>query len=130
MESKTERVYIRMTPKEKQRLMKRAERYNMTASEFARALLVHSEDGFIHIVDVEPLRQTLRELVKHGTNLNQLMKFLNMNGASSYDSDRAQQTLRKETETFDQVANALIILREEMTKHGVVLSDGNDGSNL
>jgi hypothetical protein len=75
MESKTERVFIRMTPREKQRLKKRAERYYMTTSEFARTLLVHSEDGFVRIVDVEPLKQAVHELAKQGTNLNQLMKF-------------------------------------------------------
>lgn len=126
METRTERVYVRMTPKEKRRLMKRAERYGMTASDFARTLLVHSDDGFIRIVDVEPLRKTLTELVKQGTNLNQLMKFLNTNGAGSYDSDRARQTLRKETKAFEQVANALIALREEMNKHGVILIVGNN----
>ena len=61
MESRTERVYIRMTPKEKRRLMKRAKRYGMTASDFARTLLIHSDDGFIRIVKIEPLRQALRE---------------------------------------------------------------------
>lgn len=126
MEPRTERVYIRMTPKEKRRLMKRAKRYSMTASNFARTLLVHSDDGFIRIVDVEPLRRTLSELTKQGTNLNQLMKFLNTNGVGSYDADRAQEALRRETKAFAQVANALIALREEMGRHGVVLIDDNN----
>ena len=126
MESKTERVFIRMTPREKRRLKRRAERYHMTASEFARALLVHSEDGFVRIVDVEPLRQALHELAKQGTNLNQLIKFLNTNGADSYDSYRTRRALTKEIETFEQVANALAALRKEMSKHGVILSEDED----
>lgn len=123
MESRTERVYIRMTPKEKRRLMKRAKRYGMTASDFARTLLIHSDDGFIRIVKIEPLRQALRELVRQGTNLNQFMKYLNTNGADPYDSDMAQQVLRKETETFEQVANAIIMLRMEISEHGIILQD-------
>lgn len=83
------------------RLMNRAEHYNMTASDFARTLFIHSDDGFIRIVDVEPVRQTFRELGRQGTNLNQLIKYLNTNGTSSFDSDRTKQTLRKETETFE-----------------------------
>ena len=79
-----------MAPREKQRLMKQAGRCNMTASDFARTLLVHSDDGFIRIADVEPLRQTLRELARQGTNLDQLIKFLNTNGAHSYDSHSAR----------------------------------------
>lgn len=63
MESKAERVFIRMAPKEKRRLIKRAECYNMTASDFVRTLLVHFEDGFIDIVDIEAIRWTLRKLV-------------------------------------------------------------------
>lgn len=100
----------------------------MTASDFARVLLVHSDDSFIRIVDVEPLKQTLHNLLKQGTNLNQLMKNLNTNEVSSYTSDKAQQTLGGEAETFEQVANAIIALREEMAEHGVALSDGDDGT--
>lgn len=55
------------------------------------------------------------------------MKYLNANGASPYDSDRTRQALKKATETFEQVTNALIALREEMAKHGVALSDGDNG---
>ena len=126
MEPKTERFYIRMSRTEKQRLMKRAEHYHMTASDFARTLLLQSDDGFIRIVDITPFKNALYELTKQGTNLNQLMQFLNTYGAGSYDSHKTRQTLRKETETFEQIANALIALRKEMAKHGVVLSDGVD----
>lgn len=130
MEPKTERFYIRMSRTEKQRLMKRAEHYHMTASDFARTLLLQSDDGFIRIVDITPFKNALYELSKQGTNLNQLMKFLNTHGAGSYDSYKTRQTLRKEAETFEQIANALIALRKEMAKHGVVLSDGDDSSVL
>lgn len=126
MEPKTERFYIRMSRTEKQRLMKRAEHYHMTASDFARTLPLQSDDGFIRIVDITPFKNALYELSKQGTNLNQLMKFLNTHGAGSYDSYKTRQTLRKEAETFEQIANVLIALRKEMDKHGVVLSDGDD----
>ncbi len=126
MEPKTERFYIRVSRTEKQRLMKRAEHYHMTASDFARTLLLQSDDGFIRIVEIAPFKNALYELTKQGTNLIQLMKFLNTHGAGSYDSHKTRQTLRKEVETFEQIANALIALRKEMAKHGVVLSDGDD----
>ena len=126
MEPKTERFYIRMSRTEKQRLMRRAEHYHMTASDLARTLLLQSDDGFIRIVDITPFKNALYELSKQGTNLNQLMQFLNTHGAGSYDSYKTRQTLRKEAETFEQIANALIALRKEMAKHGVVLSDGVD----
>lgn len=48
--------------------MNRAEHYNMTTSDFAHTLLVHSDDGFIRIADVESVRQILRKLVRQGTN--------------------------------------------------------------
>ena len=84
MESKAERVYIRMASKEKRRLIKRAECYNMTASDFVRTFLVHFEDGFIDIVDIEAIRRALRKLVGQGMSLNQLMKFLNTNGGTAH----------------------------------------------
>ncbi len=130
MEPRTERFYIRMSRTEKRRLMRRAEHYHMTASDFARTLLLQSDDGFIHIVDITPFKNALYELLKQGTNLNQLMKFLNTYGVSSYDSYKARQALKKEAETFEQIADALIALRKEMAKHGVVLSDGDDSSVL
>lgn len=119
-----------MAPKEKRRLIKRAECYNMTASDFFRTLLVHFEDGFIDIVDIEAIRRALRKLVGQGMSLNQLMKLLNTNGVSSYDSDSVQQIPRKETQTLEQVANSLIALRNEMRNHGVVLGEGDDGTKL
>ena len=68
----------------------------------------------------------MHELAKQGANLNQLMKFLNTNGADSYDSYRTRRALTKEIETFEKVANALAALRKEMAKHGVILSEGED----
>ncbi len=126
MEPKSERIYIRVTATEKRLLKKRAEYYHMTASDFARTLLIHSEDGLVRIVNVEPFRQVLHELTKQGTNLNQLIKFLNTYGAHSYDSVITRSVLRKETEAFEQVANAVIALRKEMAEHGVVLSKEED----
>ena len=82
----------------------------------AHALLVHAlgydDDAALH------------ELAKQGTNLNQLMKFLNTNGGDSYDSYRTRRAPTKEIETFEQVANALAALRKEMSRHGVILSEG------
>ena len=83
-------------------------------------------NGPHYIVDITPFKNALYELSKQGTSLNQLMKFLNTHGAGSYDSSKTRQMLRKEAETFEQIANALISLRKEMAKHGVVLSDGVD----
>jgi hypothetical protein len=37
------------------------------------------------------------------------------------------RALKKEIETFEQVANALTALRKETARHGVILSEGEDG---
>ena len=68
--------------------------------------------------------------MKQGTNLYQLTKFLNTYGAISYNSCKTRQTLRKETETFEQIAEALIALRKEMANHGVILNDDGDKERL
>lgn len=130
MAKKETAVLIRLTEREKKTLKRKAANYGMTVSEYARTLLINSDDATIKVIDTEPLKKAAHELAKQGTNLNQFMKFLNTNGIGSYDSDRAREMLRKEAKAFEQVINALIVLRKEMNKHGVVLIDRNNDTEV
>ena len=64
-------VLIRLSEREKRTLKRKAANYGMTVSDYARTLLINSDDATIKVIDTEPLKKTAHELAKQGTNLNQ-----------------------------------------------------------
>ena len=90
MQKKEARVEVRMTDREKKTLKRKAAKYEMTVSEYARTLLIHSDDVTIKVIDTEPLKKAAHELAKQGTNLNQFMKFLNTYGVKVFDPEEAK----------------------------------------
>ena len=108
MQKKEARVEVRMTDREKKTLKRKAAKYEMTVSEYARTLLIHSDDVTIKVIDTEPLKKAAHELAKQGTNLNQFMKFLNTYGIKVFDVGEAQR-----------VAEALAALRREADRNNI-----------
>ena len=86
-------VLIRLSEREKRTLKRKAANYGMTVSDYARTLLINSDDATIKVIDTEPLKKTAHELAKQGTNLNQFMKFLNTYGIKVFDAGEAQRVL-------------------------------------
>lgn len=119
MQKKEARVEVRMTDREKKTLKRKAAKYEMTVSEYARTLLIHSDDVTIKVIDTEPLKKAAHELAKQGTNLNQFMKFLNTYGVKAFDAGEAQRVLAREVETFMEVAEALAALRREADRNNI-----------
>lgn len=119
MQKKEARVEVRMTDREKKTLKRKAAKYEMTVSEYARTLLIHSDDVTIKVIDTEPLKKAAHELAKQGTNLNQFMKFLNTYGIKVFDVGEAQRVLAREVETFMEVAEALTALRREADRNNI-----------
>lgn len=119
MQKKEARVEVRMTDREKKTLKRKAAKYEMTVSEYARTLLIHSDDVTIKVIDTEPLKKAAHELAKQGTNLNQFMKFLNTYGIKVFDVGEAQRVLAREVETFMEVAEALAALRREADRNNI-----------
>lgn len=119
MQKKEARVEVRMTDREKKTLRRKAAKYEMTVSEYARTLLIHSDDVTIKVIDTEPLKKAAHELAKQGTNLNQFMKFLNTYGIKVFDVGEAQRVLAREVETFMEVAEALTALRREADRNNI-----------
>lgn len=89
-------VLIRLSEREKRTLKRKAANYGMTVSDYARTLLINSDDATIKVIDTEPLKKTAHELAKQGTNLNQFMKFLNTYGIKVFDAGEAQRVLARE----------------------------------
>ena len=114
-------VLIRLSEREKRTLKRKAANYGMTVSEYARTLLIHSDDVTIKVIDTEPLKKAAHELAKQGTNLNQFMKLLNTYGVKVFDPDEAKRVLEKEVSTFSEIMEALAALRREADRNNVHL---------
>lgn len=110
-----------MTEREKEALKRKAAKNGMTVSEYARTLLVNSDDATIRVIDTEPLKKAAHELAKQGTNLNQFMRFLNAHGAVALDQDEAKAVLEKEVSAFSGIMEALAALRREADRSNIHL---------
>lgn len=121
MQKKEARVEVRMTDREKKTLKRKAAKYEMTVSEYARTLLIHSDDVTIKVIDTEPLKKAAHELAKQGTNLNQFMKFLNTYGVKVFDPEEAKRVLEKEVSSFSEIMEALAALRREADRNNIHL---------
>ena len=60
-------VLIRLSEREKRTLKRKAANYGMTVSDYARTLLINSDDATIKVIDTEPLKKAAHELAKQGT---------------------------------------------------------------
>lgn len=114
-------VLIRLSEREKKTLKRKAANYSMTVSDYARTLLIGSDDATIKVIDTEPLKKAAHELAKQGTNLNQFMKFLNTYGVKVFDPEEAKRVLEKEVSSFSEIMEALAALRKEANRNNICL---------
>ena len=77
----TERLKLRLTPEEKQRLQDKAAAAHMNLSEFMRAVVDRKK-----IVVAPELPQLLRQLIKIGTNVNQILLVNQVHGNASAET--------------------------------------------
>lgn len=122
-------VLIRLSEREKRTLKRKAANYDMTVSDYARTLLINSDDATIKVIDTEPLKKAAHELAKQGTNLNQFMKFLNTYGVKVFDPAEAKRVLEKEVSAFAEIMESLAALRREADRNNVHLQT-EDFDNL
>lgn len=120
-ETKSVGIYIRVAPHERGLLRQKAKRGGLSVSEYVRNAAIYG-DSPITAIDTKPLAKLNWELIKQGSNLNQLMKFVNTYGEKAYDSDEVSRVLDKEIDVFDKVGEALISLRREADAHHVIIN--------
>lgn len=113
------KVYV--TERERETLKRRARKAGVSVGELVRGTLIHSGDSCIRVIDVKPMHEASYRLLKCGTNLNQLMKFLNTYGPDAFDAARVKQALEEFLETAGSVRAALVSLRKEADRHNVVI---------
>lgn len=82
--SRTEELHIRVSPEEKRIIESNADFLGVTVSSYARRVLIN---GKIEKIDFDHagVEKIYHELLKQGTNLNQLAHFINAQGLSAYD---------------------------------------------
>lgn len=121
MENKKHVTCFRITDSEQRLLRKKAKRAELSVSGCVRSAAVYG-DRPITVIDIKPLVRLNWELTKHGTNLNQMMKFLNTYGERVCDADEVARVLDREMDAFDKVGEALISLRQEAEAHHVIIN--------
>lgn len=77
----TARLKLRMTAEDKKRIQSKAAAANMTMSEFARALIDRKK-----IVVAPELPELLRQIIKIGTNVNQILLVNETYGTASREA--------------------------------------------
>ena len=120
LDNKTAEVHFRVTPRERDLLRKKAKRAHMSVSDYVRKMLIHG-DCNVTVISTDALDAIDLELTRRGTNLNQMMKFLNTYGERAYDADEVARVLDHEYEVHEQVRSALISLGHEAEAHHVVI---------
>ena len=78
-DKRTVRIYIRVTPKEFKTIMNKSSESGLTASEFIRRSVMGKT---IHAAPPAEFNELIREIKRVGSNLNQMLRKLNMAGIS------------------------------------------------
>lgn len=97
----------------------------MSVTKYIREMLIHASDRPAPVIDITPLLSIDHELKKQGTNLNQLMYFLNSNGIKGYNENEVRRVLGLKGEAYLNVANAIGDLRDEAERHHVIILTNN-----
>ena len=93
-EERTEMIRIRVSPSEKKSIENRASELGVSMSAFMRRTALV---GRVEKIDIDraSIDKIYHELLKEGTNLNQLMYFLNAQGLPAYNEKAVFRTLEK-----------------------------------
>lgn len=91
---RTDDIHVRVSPEEKKKIESNADSLDMTVSSYARRVLLK---GNVEKIDVDraSIDKIYHELLKEGTNLNQLMYFVNAQGLPAYNEKAVFRTLEK-----------------------------------
>ena len=92
-EPRTNCIQVQVTDSEKLALRERAESLGCSMSDLVRRSAIQGKVVQQNEIDIEAVRRMTHELLKQGTNLNQLMYFLNANGIAAFDPAEVQQVI-------------------------------------
>lgn len=93
---KEKRITIRLTEDEYEKIKRKAEKINVSVSEYVRNFLSKKE---VKIVDKTSLRELIYQLQRIGVNINQMVKKVNLN--------HSDIELKKEIEELEEIYKKL-----------------------
>lgn len=107
-------IQVAVTPDERQSLRLRAESLGCSVSDLVRRTAIEGKVVKQNEINVTEVRRVYHELMKQGTNLNQLMYFLNANGIGAFDKDEVLQTIQRVRKTARDAEEVLAMLKSAM----------------
>ncbi|GHU58193.1 hypothetical protein FACS1894133_2500 [Clostridia bacterium] len=107
--NKTERVFLRMTKEEKEKLRESAKKARMSLSEYVLTTLNHRP-----IVVVDDLPKFIVEVIRVGTNINQIAKIAN---TQKYVNKDLLATMDKDMDVIRTIQTQLNTIIRKMNYH-------------
>lgn len=120
-------VKFYVTDDEYRLLHEKAKRYGMSVGKYIREKAIHSDGRPAPTIDVSPLKSIEHELKKQGTNLNQLMYFLNSYGIEGYNAEEVRRVIGLKGEAYLKLCSVFGSLRDEAERHRVHIIDTVEG---
>ena len=112
IDDRSELLQVHLTASEKQAIKERAQSLGCSMSDLVRRTAITGKVVKQNDFDIEAVRKMTHELQKEGTNLNQLMYFLNRNGIGGYDASEVKGTVWKLRDALHKAYKLLDKLRE------------------
>ena len=114
-DKRTTYIHVQLTPDEKQSLRLRADSLGCSMSDLVRRSAIEGKVIKQNEINITEVRRVYHELMKQGTNLNQLMYFINANGMAAYDDGRevmetlqlVRRTAKEAMAVLDELRNGL-----------------------
>ena len=102
-EKRSKVIYVKVTDGEHEAICKQADALGATVSAYARRVMLAGKIEMIDC-DMSQVAKIYRELYREGTNLNQLMHFVNAQGLPAYNEKAVFRTLEKVYQNARKVA--------------------------
>lgn len=118
-EKRSKVIYVKVTDGEHEAIRKRADILSATVSAYARRVMLAGKIKKIDF-DKSQVAKIYHELYREGTNLNQLMYFVNAQGLPAYNEKAVFRTLEK---VYQNARKVTLFIRELERRY---FTDGGD----
>lgn len=121
-ETRSKAIYVKVTDGEHEAIRRRADVLGATVSAYARRVMLAGKIEKIDF-DMSQVAKIYHELYREGTNLNQLMYFVNAQGLPAYNEKAVFRTLEKVYQNARKVTLFIEELEQRYFTDGGELDD-------
>lgn len=121
-ETRSKTIYVKVTDGEHEAIRKQADALGATVSAYARRVMLTGKIEKIDF-DMAQVAKIYHELYREGTNLNQLMYFVNAQGLPAYNEKAVFRTLEKVYQNARKVTLFIEELEQRYFTDGGELDD-------